>query len=57
MDGESCWHFCSNCSQWPKADYCEQLVAPISEEMCDECEANHRQGKCDDTWKCETILG
>jgi hypothetical protein len=31
------WHFCSNCSHWPKEDYEEQGVVPGTGQLCNEC--------------------
>jgi hypothetical protein len=40
------WHFCSNCSQWPKDQYVEQPSAPGTGQLCNECEVKRRQGNC-----------
>jgi hypothetical protein len=36
-DGEL-WHFCSNCSNWPRVSYIEQWQKPSNGEICSECD-------------------
>lgn len=31
------WHFCTNCSNWPRNDYVEQIRKPTWGEYCNEC--------------------
>src|SRR5438093_4172227 len=40
------WHFCSNCSQWPKDNFIEQRTTPRTEKMCNECVSKRRQDEC-----------
>lgn len=40
------WHFCCNCSQWPRFDFIELWQPPTIGEMCNECEVRRREGKC-----------
>jgi hypothetical protein len=40
------WHFCSNCSRWPRFDYIELWVKPTSGKICSECEGKRLQDDC-----------
>ncbi|RKE85707.1 hypothetical protein DFO46_2508 [Rhizobium sp. AG855] len=40
------WHWCKNCSNWPKSDYVEQSSKPTSGELCNECLAKDKAGNC-----------
>jgi hypothetical protein len=40
------WHFCSNCSGWPRVRFVEQWVKPENGEVCRECEQRRREGSC-----------
>lgn len=40
------WHFCSNCSNWPRSDYEERSTKPTSGEFCNECQAKRSNGNC-----------
>lgn len=40
------WHFCSNCSNWPTADYVSRDTEPSDGEKCDECRAKRKSGDC-----------
>jgi hypothetical protein len=40
------WHFCSNCSKWPRSNYVEIWVEPTSGEICSECERRQVEGNC-----------
>ena len=40
------WHFCSNCSKWPRSNYVEIWVEPTSGEICSECEQRRVEGNC-----------
>jgi hypothetical protein len=44
-DGQT-WHFCSNCSYWPEADYEEQAIAPGTGEFCNQCKALLQEQRC-----------
>jgi hypothetical protein len=44
--GTDTWHFCTNCSHWPIADYEEKPSQPSSGELCNECRAKKSQGTC-----------
>jgi len=43
------WHFCTNCSEWPTADYVTEYgdFVPQSDEVCWECHGNDKSGNCD----------
>ena len=45
IKGET-WHFCSNCSQWPKTDYNFSATRPASENFCAECISRVASGTC-----------
>jgi hypothetical protein len=40
------WHFCTNCSNWPKEDYDVSFHKPTYGELCDECKAKDKAGNC-----------
>jgi hypothetical protein len=40
------WHFCSNCSQWPKTDYNFSVSHPGDENFCSECLSRATIGTC-----------
>lgn len=40
------WHFCSNCSNWPRTDYVEQQNKPTTGEFCNECQAKRKDNNC-----------
>jgi hypothetical protein len=39
------WHCCTNCSNWPKADYVEKTAPPQSK-LCNECDGKQAYGLC-----------
>jgi hypothetical protein len=39
------WHFCCNCSQWPRLDFIELWQLPSIGEMRNECEVRRREGE------------
>jgi hypothetical protein len=45
QDGDI-WHFCSNCSGWPRLKFIEQWVEPTNGNICSECEQRRREGSC-----------
>ena len=45
QDGDI-WHFCSNCSDWPRLRFIEQWVEPTNGKICSECEQRRREGRC-----------
>lgn len=44
--GSDTWHFCSNCSNWPRYDYDERTSKPTYGELCNECQAKRDAGSC-----------
>ena len=40
------WHWCKNCSNWPKEDYEEITTKPTYGELCDECKGKDKRGEC-----------
>jgi serine protease len=44
--GSDAWHFCTNCTNWPKRDYDERTTKPRSGEMCNQCLSKKRKGAC-----------
>ena len=42
------WHWCKNCSNWPKRDYMEveREMRPTTYELCDQCLALEQAGNC-----------
>ena len=43
---EERWHFCTNCSGWPRHDFLNSLDPPRDEDLCPECEEKRRAGEC-----------
>lgn len=44
--GSDTWHFCSNCSNYPKSGYESSTSKPSSGEFCDECRSKRKNGDC-----------
>jgi len=46
--GKDAWHWCTNCTNWPKRDYVEveRSMRPTTYELCDQCLARDKAGKC-----------
>jgi len=42
---EDTWHFRSQCSQWPTADYISAKTLPQGEALCNECIVKNQQRK------------
>jgi len=40
------WHFCTNCSQWPKTKYIESATKPTYGEQCNQCRSKQTRGIC-----------
>jgi hypothetical protein len=42
------WHFCSNCSSYPNADYevHQEGGTPTSGELCNECQSKRSEDNC-----------
>ncbi len=45
-NGKDTWHWCKNCSLWPKSDYKEAQRKPASGELCNQCIAKEKRGEC-----------
>jgi hypothetical protein len=45
------WHWCKNCSNWPtrKGTFKERPTKPQSGDLCNECKAKRKAGKCQST--------
>jgi hypothetical protein len=41
------WHFCSDCSHWPVADYVSIKNLPENATSCNECVVKSRHGECE----------
>ncbi len=46
VKGKDTWHWCTNCSNYPKANFEEQPNKPASGELCNECKAKEASGTC-----------
>ena len=44
--GRDTWHFCTNCSNWPKLSYDSNNSKPKNGEFCNECKAKEKAKKC-----------
>lgn len=44
------WHWCKNCSHWPREDFDEKAGKPFTGELCNECQALTKAGKCTPVW-------
>ena len=44
--GSDTWHWCRNCSSWPKSDSEERKTKPLAGELCNECKSKDAQGNC-----------
>ena len=40
------WHFCSNCSNYPKRGYTTSSGKPTSGELCNQCQAKQSKNDC-----------
>lgn len=40
------WHFCTNCSKWPKENYDVRYTKPTDGELCDECKGKEKAKNC-----------
>jgi len=46
INGTDTWHFCLNCSNWPKVNYQEEQQSPRWGEICKECKVKDVKGEC-----------
>jgi hypothetical protein len=44
--GYDTWHFCSNCSNWPKKGYESRIAKPTTGEQCNECKSKKVGNDC-----------
>ncbi|MDQ5841474.1 MAG: hypothetical protein M3537_10120 [Chloroflexota bacterium] len=44
--GSKVWHFCTNCSNWPKSTYDEVTTKPTSGKFDTECRSKDANGNC-----------
>jgi len=44
--GGDTWHFCANCSNYPKSGYDSRDSKPTNGEFCNECMAKKKSGNC-----------
>lgn len=44
--GTDTWHFCSNCSNWPTANYDVSYTKPTSGELDNECRSKQANNDC-----------
>ena len=48
--GGDVWHWCENCSGWPKEDYTVRHYIPHNDKGCEECQKLDDEGKCEKKW-------
>jgi hypothetical protein len=46
INGTDIWHFCHNCSNWPKVNYQEEKETPRWGGMCKGCRIKDVKGEC-----------
>lgn len=44
--GSDTWHYCSNCSNYPRSGYTTSNGKPTYGELCNECQGKERNGEC-----------
>lgn len=44
--GSDTWHWCKNCSNWPRYGYDERTSKPTTGEFCNECLAKNKVADC-----------
>lgn len=44
--GKDTWHWCKNCSNWPRSNYDEKSSKPTTGELCNQCRAKEKAGTC-----------
>lgn len=46
-EGKDTWHFCKNCSNWPKKKpYVERKTKPTKGDLCNQCRAKKKRKEC-----------
>jgi len=43
--GSDVWHWCTNCSRWPKSNYDKSTTKP-NWELCNECKEKAKERTC-----------
>jgi hypothetical protein len=46
-DTSDVWHFCSNCSDWPTADFSREPDKPEGRALCSECQNKRDSDNCE----------
>jgi hypothetical protein len=46
LNDADAWHFCTNCSNFPKSGYETASSKPTSGQFCDECLSKETNGDC-----------
>ena len=44
--GSDTWHWCTNCSNWPTADYEVRYTKPTHGDLDNECKSKEAAGNC-----------
>ncbi len=44
------WHWCENCSGWPKENYTIRHYIPSNQKACEECQKLDDSGECQKKW-------
>ena len=44
--GSDTWHWCRNCSNWPRENYEVSRIKPTTGELDNECKAKEKAGSC-----------
>ena len=40
------WHWCTNCSNWPTANFVKRDSKPTSDELCNQCKSKEASETC-----------
>jgi hypothetical protein len=46
LRNEDAWHWCTNCTSWPKVNYEDSDTKPTKGNFCAECREKERAGTC-----------
>ena len=41
------WHFCQNCSFWPRIDFEQRQAVPVEGSLCGECKVKRAHNSCE----------
>lgn len=44
--GSDVWHWCTNCTNWPRSDYEVSYTKPTSGELDNQCRSKESDGEC-----------